>query len=98
MFITETITVEPWTNEDGAGKPVYGAPVSVPAVIQGPNRRYIDPAGQQVVPRSHAYVGPSPIVGVKDRVTLANGTVPSLLGVDEMNWGPELDHQVLNFA
>ena len=98
MFITEAITVEPWVSEDGAGGQVYGAPVSLPAVMQGPNRRYIDPRGQQVIPRSHAYVGPSPLVSVKDRVTLADGTVPSLLGVDLMNWGSAIDHQVLNFA
>ncbi len=96
-FPTETIRVEPWKSEDAAGKQVYGSAKAIPAVVQGPSHRYIDRFGLQVVPRSMAFVGPDVDISPKDRVTFADGTVPQLIQLDKMNWGPAVDFQILWF-
>lgn len=96
-FPTENIKVETFMSEDAAGKPKYGASQSIPAVVQGPSHRYIDRFGLQVVPRSMAFIGPDFDVSPKDRITFADGTVPQLIQLDKMNWGPHVDFQILWF-
>ncbi len=84
-MLTSTITVEPWSSQDVYGQATYGTAVSMAARISKAPKLVRADDGREVVAGSTAWVDPvSTIIGARDRVTLPDGTTPTVLSVERI--------------
>ncbi len=84
-FMTSTITIEPWTGQDGYGKATYGTAVEISARISEKPSRVLDATGQTVVTGATAWTDAADtVVTSKDRITFPDGSQPPLLAVHRM--------------
>lgn len=80
-----TVTVELITGRDYQGKATYGPPSDpYPARVNNVQRNVIGPDGQLVVARGRAWIDTVAPFTVNDRVTLADGSQPILLNVNQV--------------
>ena len=84
-MLTSTITVEPYSSQDVYGVVTFGTAVSMPARIAEKPELIRATDGREVVAGSTAWVDPaSVIIGARDRVTLPDGTTPTVLSVERI--------------
>ena len=77
-FMSDTVTITPWTAWDGQGKSVFGGtPVSYPAYIEMKNRLIVDAGGREVIARGRVFMGTTVVPNVKDQITLPADFVPT---------------------
>ena len=74
-LLVHTVTLEPWSSQDGYGKPAYGAAVTYAARVVGRNRMVRDDQGREVVSSKQVQLGQKVSVSTKDRITLPAGEV-----------------------
>lgn len=76
-LMTQTVTVAPYSGQNGSGEASYGSPVSYSARVVGKSRMVRNMTGQEVLSSKTVYLyGASLSFSTKDRVTLPNGNVP----------------------
>lgn len=73
---------EPLTGRDTYGAPTYGAPTSFACRLVRENRLVRDAQGDEVVSTAHVWLGGTPAVAPDDRVTLSDGTTPTIASVE----------------
>ena len=84
-MLTSTITVEPWSSQDVYGQITYGTAVSMVARISKAPKLVRADDGREVVAGSTAWVDPaSVVIWARDRVTLPDGTTPTVLSVERV--------------
>lgn len=99
-WCTSTVTIAPFSSLDAGGAASYGTAVSYPAWVERTTTLVKDQTGREVLSTTQLYLAPSsgslPGVTVKDRVTLDDGTVPTVLAVEKLPTDAvELDHEVV---
>lgn len=83
-MLTQECTVEHRTGEDAWGRPTYGAPV-IWLCRAGRTRRAVYGAqGVEVVVSSTVTFLGVPNLGAEDRITLSDGSVPTITTVDSI--------------
>ena len=75
-LMPDTVTLEPWTGQDGYGEPTYGDPVTYPARVVGKTRLVRTVSGEEKVSTVTVYLGAVPGASPQDRVTLPSRFVP----------------------
>lgn len=84
-MMATTVTVERLTGRDTYGNPTYGAPQGPYAArVNNVQRNVIGPDGQMVVAKGRAWLDTVDPFTVNDRVTLADGSKPILLNVNQV--------------
>ncbi len=84
-MLTSTITVEPWASQNVYGQVTYGTAVSMSARIAKRPKLVRADDGREVVAGSTAWVdSTSVVIGARDRVTLLDGTTPTVLSVERV--------------
>jgi hypothetical protein len=82
QLLRHTVTVEAYLG-DGARGPLYGAPQTVPCYLEHKTRVARAPDGRQVTSTSQVFCDLGPTVTTESRVTLPDGTRPTVLQVSE---------------
>jgi hypothetical protein len=83
LFV-HTMTIEPYTGQDGQGQDLYGAPVEVRCFVDAKRRRVRSPAtsnatGDEVLSEATAYAALATVAPPNSRVTLPDGTVSRVI-------------------
>lgn len=74
-----TVVVEPFVTRDQAGVATYGTAVSYRARVNNKAHNVIGPDGQMVLASGTVWLATTSSIGVDDRVTLPDGTIPRIL-------------------
>lgn len=82
QLLRHTVTVEAYLG-DGARGPLYADPQTVPCYLEHKTRLARAPDGRQVTSSSQVYCDLGPTVTTQSRVTLPDGTRPTVLQVSE---------------
>ena len=75
-FMTDFVTIEPFTARDGYGDATYGAAVSYACRVMTDQQQVTTVQGEQVVSRGKIYIMGNPVIDGNDRITLPAGNVP----------------------
>lgn len=78
-LLNQTVTVEPWIAEDYEGEPTYGDPTIIPARIEATPSRTLGIDGSEIP--TYATIYTTAEIGERDRITLPDGTIRSVLSV-----------------
>lgn len=77
-FMPDTVTIYPWTGQTVTGAPDYSPTgTTYDAYIEMENHLAVDAKGQQVLARGWVFLGSNAVVGIKDKIVLPDGFVPS---------------------
>ncbi len=76
-LMASSVTIEPWVSQSVSGVPSYGTGVAYACYISMQNRVVVDSQGREVVARGRVIMNTATIIGVKDRITLPTGYVPT---------------------
>lgn len=87
-LLNQVILVESATGVDAYGQSTYGTFVSVPARVEGKNRKVLNAQGNEVVSSTTIYVDGAAVITTSSRITLPDGTKPLILSVESM---PDID-------
>lgn len=101
-LMVDSITIEPWASQDADLKPTYGAPVTYSnALVELHSERLMDAEGREFRSSVRVLI-PERLtsIGLRDRVTLPSGFVPSQPPLRAIfgHKGLGLDHTVLVFG
>jgi hypothetical protein len=81
-LLTDTVTQAAWTGaQDVYGAPTYAAPVTLPARVQWVTRRITTATGEERTARAQIFFDSTATIGLRDRLTLPDGTTPPLQAV-----------------
>jgi hypothetical protein len=80
-LLTMTATVEPWTGDNGYGEREYGTARQVQGRYETGPRLVRSEGGREIVSSARLYFLDETI-GVRDRVTLPDGSQPLILAVN----------------
>lgn len=80
-LLTEALMIRHYTGQDAYGKPTYGAAQTYPAREEFRIRKILDQAGQERISRAKVFFDRNVSIGLRDQVTLSDGTVPPILAV-----------------
>lgn len=97
-FLTDSITIEPFSAETGARVQSFGAAATYRALVERGARRVIGPGGREVISNVQVTIPDRVLVDQRSRVTLPAGFVPlqpPILAVEPLK-GLGLDHTVLH--
>lgn len=84
-LMPSTVTVERITGRDTYGQPTFGTALGpFQARVNNVQRNVIGPSGQMVVAKGRAWLDTVEPFTVNDRVTLADGSQPTLLNVNQV--------------
>jgi hypothetical protein len=97
-LMVDTVLVAKLSARSAYGDRTYGADVSYEARVVVQNKMVRTQQGDEVVSRSHAYIFGAPGITVDDRVTLADGSQPVLLSVEQFPDENGAHHEVLYFG
>jgi len=83
-MMRQTVTVTPFSGRDSYGADSYGTAVTYPAREQAEQRLIKDTSGRDVLAQTTVYIGPNsagnlPGLGLKDKLTLSDGSTPPIL-------------------
>lgn len=84
-IMADEVSVEPFLSLDAYGKPTYGALLSYPARVDFKNHMVTTAGAEQRVSSAIAIIARNTKVGTRDRVTLSDGSQPSIL-VSALIW------------
>jgi hypothetical protein len=89
-FLTQTITVEPFTGPDGFGAPAYGAAVTFSpqetrggARVKRESKLVRGLEGEEVLSNASVLLDGAAGIPARSRVTLPDGTVSTVLAVED---------------
>ncbi len=77
----QPIIVERWTGQDAYSKPLYSAPVTIMGQVSGVAQLIRTASGQEAASNTTIILPGDAAIGVKDRLTLPDGTRPAILSV-----------------
>lgn len=84
-FFNYTVTIEPYSSDDGYGKPTYGTGVEVPAKMEHSNEYFRLDDEQEIVSQRKIFLYTQTVPDPRDRVTLPSAfgpqTVPKILRI-----------------
>lgn len=80
-LMPHTIQVEPKTDRTDSGKRIFGAPASYRCLVTGSNKLVRATNGEQVVASTQINVAGPATIGAEDRITLPDGSQPTILAV-----------------
>ena len=78
----QPIIVERWAGQDAYSKPLYSAPVTLMGQVSGVAQLVRTVTGQETASNTTIILPGDAAVTVKDRLTLADGTHPTILSVN----------------
>lgn len=89
-LMPETVQIAPLSSRDEYGAPTYGPNVSRRARVLEALEKVVDDDGREVMATTLVWVAPDPtaglpVVSVRDRVTLPDGSTPPLLRVERVS-------------
>ncbi len=101
--LNSTVTLKTRTGYNVVGDPTYAAGVTHPARVEHRHQMVVGPTGEDVLARGRVILGPSSSGGptfstgpTEDELTLADGTRPPILAV-EQSTGPNIGNKVVIF-
>lgn len=95
-FFLDTAVIEPFVKHTGYGDIVYGPPGQTwDARIEGGVKRVTTPDGETKMSAKTVFIFGAPEVRYNDRITLSDGTVSSVLQVDEERDDQGIHHVVI---
>lgn len=80
--LRQPVIVERWTGQDAYAKPSYAAPVTIMGQVSGVAQLVRSVNGQEVASNTTIILPGDAAVTVKDRLTLPDGTHPTILSVN----------------
>lgn len=80
-LMPHSVTIAHKTGQDQYGAPTWGAGTAWQARVEGKVTLVRDAQGLQAVSRSQVYLSGVAGTGIRDKVTLPNGTSPPILSV-----------------
>lgn len=83
-FMPDTITIDPYGSQNKYGEETYGASATYRSRVVGKVRKVTDMNGQERVSTVTAYIGGTPTITPRDRITLParfNPTQPEILAI-----------------
>lgn len=80
-MMPHTIQVEPMTDRTDSGKRVFGGAATYRALVTGSNRLVRTADGQLVVAATQINIAGSATIRPEDRITLPEGSQPTILAV-----------------
>ena len=83
-MMATTVTVQAIVSRDTYGAPTYGPARTYVARVNNVQRNVIGPAGQLVVAKGRCWLDTVDAMSVNDLVTLADGSTPKLLNVNQV--------------
>jgi hypothetical protein len=75
-FMTDTITIEPFSSRDGYGTASYGAAVTYACRVDGLQKQVVDATGVERISTAKIYLMGTPAIGPTDRLTLPASFTP----------------------
>ena len=73
----DTITIEPFSSQDGHKKPTYGAGVVYNARVTGKQAKRVSDEGEDIFTTKMVWLETTSVPGMKDRITLPAGHSPT---------------------
>jgi len=83
-WFNQTVTIEPFAGVNVYGEPQYGAAVQYSAFVQHRTRLVRDRTGQGIISTAQVYLDGSVNVGIQDRITLPDGSQPTILSIEAL--------------
>lgn len=82
-WLTQLVRWEPFVGQTERGVPSYGAPIELPAFIEGSRQMVRNKAGEEVVSNWTLYFADSRVATMteKDRLTLPSGEQPPIIRI-----------------
>ncbi len=78
----QPVIVERWTGQDAYAKPRFAAPVTIMGQVSGVAQLVRSVTGSEVASNTTIVLPGDAAIGVKDRLTLPDGTHPTILSVN----------------
>lgn len=86
QLMSSTVSWEPYLTHNGYGQPSFGPAVSVKCRVEYDVRMARNSAGEEVTSTCQFYTSGVPGIGVKDRITLSDGTnAVTIVSVKQVN-------------
>ena len=79
--LRQPVIVERWLGQDAYAKPIYSAPVTLMGQVSGVAQMVRTVTGSEVASNTTIILPGDAAIGVKDRLTLPDGTRPAILSV-----------------
>jgi hypothetical protein len=102
VLFTQTLTVNAISARNLYGDPAYSTTATTyPCRVDGFQHLVKAGDGRDVIARTVAYVGTTstggtPSIGLQDKVTLPDGTIPKILSIDTFRDLSGLNHQAVH--
>jgi hypothetical protein len=84
-MMTQTITRQPFITRDTYLKPTYGAPVKYNCRTVYKSKNIIGKDGQVVATRGYSIIATTDPIAANDLITLDDGTIATIVGVNAEN-------------
>lgn len=82
--LQQQLLIERWSGQDVYGQASYLPVIRCFCRVQNQQEIIRDQRGQEIVSKTNIYVDSAVVVGLKDRITLPDGTQPPILQVKSL--------------